>query len=78
MKLRFVVVLCLVVLSVLALSLTAVAQPSAPARLAANPVRGVALVNRAYLLRLSAAMLFSCIRSWDMIRLTQPTKATWS
>jgi subtilisin family serine protease len=37
MKLRFAIVLFVVVLSVLALSLTVVAQPNAPSRLAANP-----------------------------------------
>jgi subtilisin family serine protease len=50
MKLRVVLVLCLVVLSVLALSLTAVAQPAAPARLVTHP---------AGVLRSSTALTYS-------------------
>jgi subtilisin family serine protease len=59
MKLRFVIVLCLVMLSVLALNLTAVAQPGVPTRLAANPSEALhsstALTYSVYL-----PLLFNC------------------
>jgi subtilisin family serine protease len=62
MKLRFVVVLCLVMLSVLALNLTVVAQPGAPARLAARPQEmlqsSTALTYSVYL-----PMLINCLRA---------------
>ncbi len=59
MKLRFVVVLGLVVLSVLALSLTAVARPGAPASLTTNP-SGVLRSSTALTYSVYMPVLFSC------------------
>lgn len=59
MKLRFVVVLCLVVLSVLALSLTAVARPSASASLTTNP-SGVLHSSTALTYSLRLPLLMNC------------------